>query len=260
MPFAPEIFQDIYRPHSAPAFSPDGTEVYWEAMFMWGRMAIHRIWYMKQKNGKWMAPRIAPFSKYSSFTPAFSSDGKKLFYSSKRPIVDGAVQNASVDLWYVERKSADTEWSSPKHLKIPVSKDIPRKTFPYSASDNTIYFNTFGASGIYKSSYINGTYSKPESLGNIFNTDYIDSCKARKYLFITSNKRNGNLFELYISYHKNDGKWSKPLHMGNRLHQGTRATNGRILPGGKYMIFCRYMSYYWMDSSIIEELKPDELK
>ena len=74
-PFAPELFRDIYRTHSTAAFSSDGKEIYWEAIFMTGNNNASRVWFMKEENGKWTAPAVAPFSDYPSGGPALSHDG-----------------------------------------------------------------------------------------------------------------------------------------------------------------------------------------
>ena len=50
-----------YRLHSAPAFTPDGKEVYFSAMDFSVRFS-EKIFVMKKINEIWTAPRIASFS------------------------------------------------------------------------------------------------------------------------------------------------------------------------------------------------------
>lgn len=253
--FAPELFLDIYRPHSAPAFSPDGKEIYWEGMFMQGSNDIPRIWHMKEVDGKWQAPQVASFSDYPSGGPAFSYDGKKLFFFSMKPRTDQPARDT--DLWYVERQGDD--WNEPRHLNSPVNDDGVSETYPFLAKDGTLYFNFAGSkgSGLSKSAFVNGTYTKPENLGDLFDSDYVDNYKDMPYIILMSDRRKERFhYEMFISFHMPDGRWSKPIFMGENLHQGKRAGLGRVTPDGKHLFFIRDFSFFWVSAKIIEELRP----
>jgi hypothetical protein len=257
--FAPELFFDIYRPHSAPAFSPDGKEIYWEGMFMQGSNDIPRIWHMKEIDGKWQAPRVASFSDYPSGGPAFSYDGEKLFFFSMKPRTGEPAKDT--DLWYVERQGDG--WSEPKHLSSPVNQDGVSETYPFLAKDGTLYFNFASSegSGLSKSAFVNGTYTKPENLGDLFDSDYVDNCKDMEYIIRISDRRKERFhYEMFISFHMPDGRWSKPIFMGENLHQGKRAGLGRVTPDGKHLFFTRDFSFFWVSAKIIGDLRPKELK
>ncbi len=255
--FAPELFLDIYGTHNAPAFSPDGNELYWEAPFIPGRTNICKIWFMKEENGRWTPPRRASFSDFPSGAPVFSPDGKRLFFRSDRPLQDNVEQRDS-NLWYVERTG--TGWSKPKYLGNKVNTDKASETSPLVTGDGTLYYIVPGK-GIVKSAFVNERYMEPESLGDLFNSDYVDSCKEREYIVFTSNKRLGGLRrELFISFHKPDGRWTKAIYMGDRLHQGNLPRQGRVTLDGKYLFIVRDDDgFYWMDARIIDELKAKAL-
>lgn len=258
-PFAPELFRDIYRVHSTPAFSPDGREVYWECIFMRGNNDASRVWYMKEEKGRWTAPKVAPFSEYPSGGPAFFHDGSKLVYFSVRPRDNSTIPAKDLDLWYVERD--DDIWSEPKHLETPLNKDGSFEVYPVVAKDGTIYLNR-GRQGYVKSSFIDGKYSEPETIGDLFDTDVVDTCKKQEYILFFSDKGRDDRYEyeIYISYHRPDGRWSKPVYLGERLHPGRRATQAIVSLDGQYLFFASYFYYYWVDAKIMEDFKPDELK
>ncbi len=253
--FAPELFLDIYRSHSAPAISPNGKQIYWEGIFMQGSNDIPRIWHMKEVDGKWQAPQVASFSDYPSGGPAFSYDGQKLFFFSMRPRTGEPARDT--DLWYVERQGDG--WSEPKHLNSPVNEDGVSETYPFLAKDGTLYFSFAGSrgAGLSKSAFFNGTYTKPENLGDLFDSDYVDNCRDMEYIILMSDRRKEKFhYEMFISFHMPDGKWSKPIFLGEDLHQGKRAGLGRVTPDGKYLFFIRDFSFFWVSAKIIDELRP----
>ena len=259
VPFAPELFRDIYRVHSVPAFSPDGKEVYWECIFMRGNNYVSRVWFMREEKGRWTAPKVAPFSEYPSGGPAFFHDGNKIVYHSLRPRDNSTTPAKDLDLWYVEKKH--NIWSEPMHMKIPLNKDKSFEVYPVVAPEGSIYLRV-GRHGFVKSAFINGRYSEPETISDIFDTDYIDTCKEQEYLFFFSDKRRKERFEyeIYISFHEPVGRWSKPVYLGERLHPGRRATGAILSFDGKYLFFESYFHYYWVSAKIIKALRPAEIK
>src|SRR6187549_1889445 len=68
------------------AISPNGTEMYYTLLA--NQNAFSTILYkQKLSNTKWSTPEVASFSgKFGDLEPAFSADGRKLFFSSNRPI------------------------------------------------------------------------------------------------------------------------------------------------------------------------------
>jgi len=95
-----------------------------------------------------------------------------------------------------------------------------------AAEDGTLYFSTTGISGnpdLYKSKFENGTYQKPEGLGENINTIYGETdpfiAPDQSYILFASQGRPDGLTDagasasyprgdLYISFFK-EGKWSK---------------------------------------------------
>ena len=94
------------------AISPDGKEMFYTVQV---RPAMFQalIYRHKLENGRWSAPQIAGFSgHYSDLEPAFSADGKKLFFCSNRPI--SGEQSKDFDIWYVEKQNG--QWTHPQKL------------------------------------------------------------------------------------------------------------------------------------------------
>lgn len=68
----------------AEEFSPDGKTLYHLKLapdFNFWTLVFSRF-----ENGKWTVPKVAPFSdRYSDSDPFITSDGKRMFFVSRRP-------------------------------------------------------------------------------------------------------------------------------------------------------------------------------
>ncbi len=257
--FVPELFRDIYRSYGAPAFSPDGKELLWYGYFMPG-IGYSNIWWMREEKGKWTAPELAPFSDYMSFSPAFSPDGKRFYFASRRPY--GPDKKTDMNIWYAE-KEEDGKWSKAKMAGFPPNRSEYHERSPAPAEDGSLYFTASGpgAGGtfLYKSGFINGAYTKPVPLEEYMDGGKMDPCQSMDEILFF--KYGGPHYaEISICFHRPDGSWSKPVYTGDLLHQGQGSSDSKISPDGKYLFFVQNIAPYWVDASFIEELKEKELK
>src|SRR5919199_5045674 len=107
------------------AFTPDGKAVYftriepnWPASSAdyWVIAVSHLV------NGRWTEPEVAPFSgQYNDADPVVSPDGKRLFFTSNRPLAPGTAPKRDYDIWMVERTAGG--WGTPTHLGPNVNSD-----------------------------------------------------------------------------------------------------------------------------------------
>ena len=57
-------------------------------------------------------------------------------------------------------------------------------------------------------------------------------------IFISLNRLDGiGGLDLYISFYKNNGSWTKPIYMGDKVHIGHASNCGRITSDGKHFLF-----------------------
>jgi len=270
------------------AISPDGKEIcFCVAM---GNYTYATILYSREVNGMWTRPEIVPFSGgpgVFDFEPAFSADGSRLFFLSTRP--DGDEPVGDQDIWYVERSGAG--WGQPVNLGAPVNTD-GGEYFPSLTRDGTLYFtrNEKGSAlnQIFRSKYINGTYTEPELLPsqvncgtNRFNA-YISPDES---FIIVSSAGMEDAFDgvdYYIVFRDMNDRWSDPVNMGPQINaDNARGWSPYVSPDGKYFFFMAVRTHeiepenwnyktlknlynspnngnpdiYWMDAGLIRSLK-----
>ena len=244
--------------------TPDGNEIYYAS---WRQDPRTVIMVTKLKNDRWIKPEIVSFSgKYQDWDMNLSPDGKRMFFTSKRPVKKNEEPMKLGDIWYVDRK-ASGDWGDPVWLGPPVNSDLP-EVHPTVSNNGTIYF--FSAESgkmpnIFCSKFVNGKYMKPEKLENPVNTDFADMdpfvAPDGSYLLFHSNRPEGlGSNDLYISFFNiKENSGTEPVNMGSPVNSENNEYCPRVSHDGKYMFFSRREEgrgeFYWVDAKMIEDLK-----
>jgi len=261
--FAENALLSPYSPHGSIAFSPDGTELFW----------CHRalpkqvVWYMRQRDGVWQRPMIAPFTdkdhEYSEAHPSFSPDGQRVFFHSKRPLTPGD-EAKDEDIWYVDRVG-DT-WGAPINLGPPVNTEKDEFD-PVVAANGDLYFiaheydNTLGFGDIYVSEYVDGAYTTPQNLGAAVNSDTHDMAPALApdggYMIFPSTREvmRSRDVKLFASFRKADGFWTSAVGLGREINQRGHSWHPTVSPDGKYLFYLRENNYWWISTELIQDMR-----
>ena len=206
------------------AISPANDEIFFTLDAP--KSAFRTILTSKKVNGKWSSFKIASFSgMYHDIEPAFSPDGKKLFFASKRPVGNDTAPKKDYDIWVVNKENG--RWKNPTRLPEIINTD-KNEFYPSIANNGTIYFtaeraDAKGKEDIYKSEFKNKTYQTPISLGTGVNTKtyeynaYVSPDES--FIIFGSYGRKGSLGrgDLYISFQEN-GVWKEAIHLGNTVN------------------------------------------
>ncbi|HNX97808.1 MAG TPA: ankyrin repeat domain-containing protein, partial [Candidatus Aminicenantes bacterium] len=169
-PFAVGIVNGRFDPHCAPAFSPDGREVYWNLMieprasgYSTSRLLVSRL-----RDGHWTYPEIAPFTGdgQDADVPCFSPDGKRLYFMSRRTL-PGETKPTGEHIWFMER--ARNGWSTPRPVDDTVNRFPLHWQFAVDR-DYNLYLHAnvaggLGDSDLYFARYEGGHYQEPVNLG-----------------------------------------------------------------------------------------------
>jgi Tol biopolymer transport system component len=262
--FAPGIVSTVENQEFAGTFSPDGKEFFFTKVI---EAPNKHIMYTTIKDGKWTEPSLSPISyECSEAEPHISPDGKKLFYASRRPLPGNTEVASSSNIW-ISNKSGNS-WSKPYLLENPF-KDNNFLMYVTSSNNGTIYFRS--RRGVFLSRFIDGKYAEPEFLPEEINAPtkgnhpYIAPDESYIIFDTIRNPPAGfGSSDLFISFRKSDGSWTKAVNMGEIINSEGYEVTPSVSSDGKFFFFesdkAGSMDIYWVDAKIIEELKPKELK
>ncbi len=231
-------------------FSPDGR------MLLFSRYPDGKSYIMTFENGKWTEPKEAFFTGKET---SFSADGSKVFYY------------ANGDIYYNEKKN--NKWGPSIRIE-GVINTAETEFYPSVTNDGTLFFSRNGKwdeGRIMFSTFSYGNYNKPVDIGLPVNNGgalhaYVSPDKS--YMLFNS-PREGSFTQLdiWISFRKQDGSWSDPMNLGKKINSGADAILcPTVSPDGKYLFFTKLnfssgTGYvYWVSSSIIDELRNEQVK
>lgn len=254
----PELLANVnWFWHGSPAFSADGSEMYWCKYIRNGYQLD--IQYMEVLNNEWTATRSASFnSTHGENNPTFSLDGEEILFVSGRP--GGFIYSA--------RRSGDG-WTDPEPITVPIPGDKAHGWQFTMAADGTLYFELWGSGGgppdLYRSDLIDGEYTSPVEVG-VVNTEYNEFAPyvhpEEEYLIFVSNRPGGfGMHDLYISFQVQDDVWGDPVNMGSAINSDFEDAAPLVSPDGKYFFFNTMrnddvgFNPYWVDIGIIDEIK-----
>jgi hypothetical protein len=244
--FASGVVSDVYWEHSGAVFSPDGTELFWSVAINEGRSPrIIVILQMRQENGRWSRPDLAPFNRAAyNHVNSISPDGKRLYFFSSSD------EEPSM-AWVVEK--TEHGWGEAKPLRLNTI-DHPAGVVNevHEARSGNLYcsgpLRTMpGGRGIVRSRMVEGKYQEYESLGPYVNSPHSEVFPNHsptvdpdeKFVIFSSNRPGGfGDNDLYISYRQPDGSWGPAKNLGPEINSvGTNTSWPQLSPDGKYLFF-----------------------
>ncbi|HNU42465.1 MAG TPA: OmpA family protein, partial [Cyclobacteriaceae bacterium] len=226
-------------------------------------------------------------SDYSEYNPLLSPDGKTLYFSRKNHPENAGGTSDKEDIWYSEL-GADGKWTLAKNMGSQFNNNQPNFVNTVSATpDGKSVILLLGnkyldkgkmVAGVSISSNIGGTWSDPKPLE--IENDYNYNEKANYFL---ANTRKALLMsverddseggrDLYVSFEKEDGKWTQPLNLGKSINTVGEesapflasddktlyfSSNGFSGYGGSDVYMSKRLDDTWTNWSEPENLGPD---
>lgn len=245
----------ISRPDSSESFgslAPNGREFYYTIHRP--DFSRHRIVVSRLEGGSWSAPQTLAFSGSSNDRePKLSPDGRRLYFSSNRPVmaVDTA-RRRNLDLWMVER-GANGPWGSARHIEAPVNTDA-HEFCPVVVASGALYFISTRPGGVSQS---NGQthnvwraraldrsglrFSAPENLGTAVNAGFETNVYVspdERTLIVSRDGAPDGLGgdDLYATAFV-DGAWQPMRHLSAPINTDKYEYGPSISSDGKWLFF-----------------------
>ncbi|MBL7860507.1 MAG: OmpA family protein [Cyclobacteriaceae bacterium] len=226
-------------------------------------------------------------SDFSEYNPMLSPDGKVLYFSRKNHPENVGGTSDKEDIWYSEL-GADGKWTLAKNMGPQFNNEHPNFVNTVSATpDGKAVVLLLGnkyldkgkmVAGVSISSNLGGTWSEPKPLE--IENDYNYNEKANYFL---TNTRKALLMsveredthgdrDLYVSFEKEDGKWSEPLNLGKAVNTVGEesapflasddktlyfSSNGFSGYGGSDVYMSKRLDETWTNWSPPENMGPD---
>lgn len=247
--FAPGV---VSTPDSGEAFgtlTPNGREFYFTKHQNFAR---HHIMVTRFALGQWTLPELVPISgTYNDREPRLSLDGKRLYFSSNRPITAAdTARRRDLDLWYSDRQS-NGQWSTPRHIE-GVSSDA-NDFSPVVTASGTLYFisNRAGAIGavdkphnVWRARAVDvakGVWATPENVGPAVNAGFETNVFVTPDESLMLVSRDGapdglGGDDLYVS-RKVNGEWQQLRHLPAPINSKEYEYGPAISADGRWLFF-----------------------
>jgi hypothetical protein len=269
--FAPGVVSDVFWEHSGAVFTPDGEELFWSVAINEGRSPrIVAILHMRQEDGVWSGPELAPFNRGTySHINSVSPDGRRLYFFSSS-------EDEPSRAWVVER--ADDGWGEPQPLRVNTI-DNPESVVNevHEARSGTLYMSgpldtMPRGRGIVRSRLVQGEYQDYETLGPHVNSPHPAAFPNHsptvdpdeRFVVFASNRPGGfGEYDLYISYRLADGSWGPAKNLGPEINTvGISTSWPQLSPDGRFLFFVsssRPLAGFGQREYTYEELKQVQL-
>ena len=260
--FAPEFLGAATQHEFGSVFSGDGKEFFW-GVDTGGKAEIR---FSKLSNGRWTRPAILISHDVFSYNdPMLSPDENRLFFISDQPL-DHSGEKKDYDIWFVERTQSG--WSAPISAGRPINSD--RNEYYISFSENgTMFFSSnrnlnneqLENYEIYSAGAIEGAgFREPLNVGDSINTHHYEAdvfiAPDESYLIFCGDRPDGfGRGDLYISFKKKDATWTKARNMGDKINTTGHELCPFVTRDGKYLFYTSNQDIYWVDSTVIDDLK-----
>ena len=162
-------------------------------------------------------------SQAEDYGPTLNPDASMLLFSSKRKVRGGIKQVVDEDL-YVSRKDGDL-WTDAEPLPKPINSPYNEGSACFTRDGKTIYFarcecpSCHGNCDLFTSTFTDGQWSVPKSLGTQVNSSAWDSqptlSRNEDTLYFASDRLGGfGLSDIWYTYRGKNGQWAKAENMG----------------------------------------------
>jgi OOP family OmpA-OmpF porin len=186
-------------------------------------------------------------SSYIEIRPFITGDGKTMYFGRREHPDNNKGEKDLQDIYVVHRQGA--EWGKPVNVGEPVNNKFSNSLFGISQDGNELLLlNTYkkvdGPLARFKKQ--NGGWAEPESvtIEDFHNhSEYIDFFQNyTENVLLMAIERDDSRGEqdIYVSFPKEDGSWSKPLNLGPGVNTSKSDFAPFLAPDGRTLFYCSY--------------------
>lgn len=245
--FAPHLWAEGEEVHGG-TFTGDGGTFYFFKKV--GTGEDFRIVVSSLRDGIWTGPERVTFSDTTSdLYPAVSADGRRIVFTSYRPVAGDTSRRRNAHLWMVERTGDG--WSEPVFLS-GVSSVGDYHPGVKMQRDGTIYFRviTRGDRGTWRARWTSDGYSRRERVVAVDNlqSDSVrvwgaePSPDGRSFFLTVARLRQAPASfgpsDLHVVAVDEAGNWGAPRPM-DQWNTPANEAAVTVTPDGRYLIFTR---------------------
>ncbi|AHM58828.1 ompa/motb domain protein [Flammeovirgaceae bacterium 311] len=186
-------------------------------------------------------------SDYIEIRPFITGDGKTLYFGRREHPDNNKGEKDLQDIYVVRREG--TGWGEPENLGEPINNRFSNSLFGISPEgDELLMLNTYkkvdGPLARFKKQ--NGKWVDPESvvIEDFHNyseyLDFFQNYTEDVLLMALEREDSRGEQDIYVSFPKEDGSWSKPLNLGPGVNTKKSEFAPFMAPDGRTLFFCSY--------------------
>jgi hypothetical protein len=244
--FAPDVISSPDFTEFSGSFSPDGNEYYF---YRFSSTSEAVLLFSKIVDGKWLIPeKLAVTSEYVALEPYVTLDNQRLYFEWGYPVSPGQPQ---FPYFFIDR--TENGWSNPIYagqgMFLSSSRDGQFYTTDMSSR------NVDGKTYLAKISIEDGIFTNYERLSiQTYWGHQAHPCIAPDGSYILFDVESEN--HLFVSFLEADGSWGDAIDLTNHGFD-PMAGGAYISPDGHYLFFALDGDIWWVDISVIENLRTD---
>lgn len=259
--FTPDLISTSDEYEFGSVFSEDATEFFY-GVDINGKTEIRTT---RWDGKKWTEPIVVISHPVFSFNdPFLSPDESKLYFISNKP-EDEQADPKDYDIWYINREGA--EWSDPINAGNPVNTESHEYYISFTSRGDMYFASNRAAEpdrsfnfDIYKADFNSGQFINAVAADSginsrMYEADVFVSPDESFVIFSSFRKTGFGEGDLYISFKKQDGSWSKAKNMGSVINTEAHELCPFVTKDGKYLFYTSNKDIYWVSANIIETLK-----
>lgn len=224
-------------------------------------------------------------SGYMEIGPLISPNGKTLYFSRSGDTANIGGKKDIEDIWYSNWDPSAKTWGKAHNMGCPLNNEYPNFINSISPDGNTVLLgNSYYADGT-MSDGVSLAHKTPTGWSAPVRLDIEDEdrnkstivsyfmANSQKILMMSNNRRGDSYGEndLYVSFLKTDGTWTKPLNLGDKINTDAiedapfLASDNKTLYftseglggyGGSDIYMSRRLDSTWQNWSTPENLGP----